>query len=425
MERREAALPDPRARSFFRSLVAGTLRHRGRLDHLLGGWLTGRGLEELPPAIRGALRLGAAQLLVLDGVPPHAAVHETVALAGRHGHRGTTGLVNAVLRRAAREGRAAWAEIDRQAAPTVESLALRYSHPEWLVRRWLARWGAERAEAVLRWDNQQPDYWVRLRPERGSGPGDAPSGSAAAPPGSVPGWVPGTVRLPAGARPAELPGFAEGRWTVQDGSGILVGLLCAPVRGLVIDLCAAPGTKTGHLAERAEPGARVLAVDLSPGRLRRLRRGLARLGGPEAGRVHVVAADSGRLPVRRPWSGALLDAPCSNLGVLRRRLDARWRAREEEIPRLAAVQARLLDAAAEGGAPGSWLVYSVCTTEPEEGELQRDRFFGNHPDWEPAEIPEAVPPGARLRTGEMLLAPGAWETDGGYAFRARRRGGET
>jgi 16S rRNA (cytosine967-C5)-methyltransferase len=207
---------------------------------------------------------------------------------------------------------------------------------------------------------------------------------------------------------------------VQDGSGILVGHLCGPVRGTILDLCAAPGTKTGHLLERAEPGARVIALDLSPGRLRRLVRGLRRLSTAVTARV--VAADATRLPLRGPWHGVLLDAPCSNLGVLRRRVDLKWRAREEEIERLAALQTRLLETAA-AAAPDAWLVYSVCTTEPEETSRQRDRFFEAHPDWRPGELPEFVPAAIRLRAGEMMLIPGESETDGGYAFTARRSEG--
>jgi 16S rRNA (cytosine967-C5)-methyltransferase len=407
MEQTEGSLSESADRAFFRTLVLETLRHRARLDHLLNGWLDRRPLSALPPPIRNALRLGAVQLLVLDGIPPHAAVHETVELAAAHGHRGTTGLVNAVLRRAAREGRARWEALDQERrAPTAVNLSLRYSHPDWLVRRWMSRWGAERTEAVLSWNNRHPDYWLRLRP------------GAAVPDGAEAGWVPGSARMPAGSRPAREAGFARGDYTVQDGSGILIGSLCEPVRGTVLDLCAAPGTKTGHLLERAEPGARVVALDLSPGRLKRLVRGLGRW--PTAASALVVAADSTRVPVRGPWHGILLDAPCSNLGVLRRRVDLKWRAREEEIDRLAVLQARLLDAAAEGAAPGAWLVYSVCTTEPEETERQRDRFFDAHPGWRPRELPGSVPAAARGREGEMALVPGELETDGGYAFVARR-----
>jgi 16S rRNA (cytosine967-C5)-methyltransferase len=133
-----------------------------------------------------------------------------------------------------------------------------------------------------------------------------------------------------------------------------------------------------------------------------------------------VAADGRRTPIRPPWDSVLIDAPCSNLGVLRRRVDLKWRAQEEEILRLAALQSELLTAAAARCAAGGHLVYSVCTMEPEETSEQRDRFFATHPEWAAAPLPEAVPMEARGREGEMLLPPGRFETDGGYAFLARK-----
>jgi len=416
LEQVEASLSSAEDQRFFHNLISEVLRHRLRLDHLIDSRLAHTRLSDLPPPIRAALRLGAAQLLRLSSVPAHAAVDTSVSLASRHGHKGTAGLVNAVLRRLATEGREAWNAVDALPSPREDParlaahLSLKYSHPEWLIRRFLDRWGEERTERVLAFDNSIPDYWVRRNPPE----------DAALPQGAAPGWIPGTARFPAGSRPAELPSFARGEWTIQDGSAILVGMLPPRVRGLVVDLCAAPGTKTGHLLERAEAGTRVLACDFSRGRLRRLRRGLSRWAGEGDAPCSLVAADGRRPPLREGWDGVLIDAPCSNLGVLRRRLDLRWRAREEEIQRLAAVQAALLDAAASRVAAGGWLVYSVCTLEPEETISQRDRFFGIHADWLEIPLPAVVPETARGRTGEMILLPGEMETDGTYAFVAGR-----
>ncbi len=411
IERAESSFDRREDRALFRALVGAVLRHRSRLDATLDSLLERSPVVDLPPAIRAALRLGAAQLVILDGIPVHAAVDTSVELAARHGHRGTAGLANAVLRRLGREGRARWAEWDRfEAREPTETLAVRHSHPIWLVRRWMERWGPAETERVLRWDNAIPDYWVRLRP------------GAGIPEGATEGWIPGTARFPAGSHPAEQTGFTDGEWTIQDGSGILIGLLLPEVRGLVLDLCAAPGTKAGHLAERAGPGTRLLALDASPGRLRRLARGLARQAGARVPTLP-LAADGRRIPVRAPWDAVLIDAPCSNLGVLRRRVDLKWRAREDEILRLAAIQSALLRAAAAGCPVGGHLVYSVCTMEPEETLTQRDRFLATHPNWAPAPLPAAVPEAARGREGELLLVPGRHDTDGGYAFLVRCEAG--
>jgi 16S rRNA (cytosine967-C5)-methyltransferase len=410
-----------RDRGLFRLLVTEVLRHRLKLDTIIEEVLEKRSLSELEPPVRAALRLGTAQLLLVPGMAPHAAVNTSVDLAAAHGHKGTASLVNAVLRRISREDshgsgkaepRSGSAAVSRAGArDDVRQLAQEYSHPEWLVRRFLARWGPARTQKVLEWDNLVPDYWIRLHPR-----------SVAPPGGSVSGWVPGTARLPAGSRPAQLAGFFRGEWTIQDGSGTVVGLLVPEVRAMVVDLCAAPGTKTGHLMERADPATRVIALDRSHGRMRRLRTGIERLQFSADVQLECIAADSRRIPVREPWQGVLIDAPCSNLGVIRRRVDVRWRAREDEIPRLAAVQAELIRAGAKGVAPGGWLTYSVCTLEPEETTAHFDTFFSDGL-WEPVPLPPWVPPEARGREGELVLIPGELETDGTYAFVARRTGG--
>lgn len=411
LDRDEARFTREEDRRLFRALVLETLRHRGRLDRSLGALLKKTPLDRLEPPVRNLLRLGATQLLVLERIGAHAAVDTSVALARRYGHEGTAALVNAVLRRLAREGEPAPAP---SADPLVE-LAARHSVPEWLARRWVSRWGFERAERALAWSQTHPDYWLRIPPG-----GEPPAGAQA-------GWIPGTARLGAsGIRPIRHL-LDEGRFAAQDGSAILVGLLAPEVRGRVLDLCAAPGTKTLHLAERAVPGTTIVALDRSLRRLAPLRSRVdrdasARSGGPGNGaRVFVVAADSANLPLRGLFDGILLDAPCSNLGVLRRRVDLRHRVREEEIARLAGVQSALLDEAARCLAPGGWLVYSVCTPEPEEGPAQRDRFLSAHPECEPMPLPTHVPSTATLREGEYLLVPGEHETDGGYAFVVRRR----
>lgn len=411
---------EPAARARLRSLVTEAVRHRARIDHVVSGFLSKGSVSSLHPPIRQILRAAGAEHLVLQSTSPHALVNGWVEIARRYGHKGTAGLVNAVLRRLTREGAAKWAAIEsadahgkgRAFRTLAQHWSILYSHPAWLVERWIGAWGEDRVRAILEWNQRTPDYWLRLAP------GVAP-GSDVLPEGHEAGWIPGAVRVEAGSRPHEEAAFGEGGYTVQDGSGIVVGLLAPDPHGLVLDLCAAPGTKTGHLLERGGERIRVLAADRSPGRLRRMRRGLQRLGREH--QVHLVACD-GRVPGwgTAPFSGALVDAPCTNLGVVRRRPDVRWRVTEDEVDRLRAVQAGLLDAAAAGVAPGGWLVYSVCTIDPAETLEQRAAFLSRNPGFRPVPLPEWVPAGARRDEGEMLLLPGEFETDGGYAFVMRK-----
>ena len=412
---------DPAARPRLHALVTETIRHRARIDHVLDGFLSRGPVASLHPPIRQILRLACAEYLVLRNTAPHALVHSWVELARDYGHKGTAGLCNAILRRVVEKGAASWESVGGPAVPAAESWALEHSHPTWLVERWLGRWGPERVERILAWNQSLPDYWIRLAPTSRAGRSGSevlglPHGEL--PSGASPGWIPGAARLPAGSRPQKETAFAEGGFTVQDGSGIVVGNLAPEVRGRVLDLCAAPGTKTGHLLERGGEAVRILAVDRSPGRLRRMRKGLVRLGhGPQ---VTLIAAD-GRVPAwGRTFDGVLVDAPCTNLGVIRRRVDVRWRVEPEEIGRLSRVQESLLDAAASGVAPGGWLVYSVCTIEPEETVAQRQAFLQRHAGWTSLPLPVWVPEGARGEEGELILLPGEFETDGGYAFVLRK-----
>ena len=397
-------IPREQDRAFLRNLVLQTMRHRSRLDAVLARFLRKGGVAGLDEPLRQILRLGAAQSLVFDAVPPHAVVATSVDLASHFGHRGTAGLANAVLRKVVREGKEEWDALSKLPS-TPEGLSIRYSHPRWMVDRWLGRFGVEETERILNWNLGRPDYWLRLSP------------GASLPSGTESGWIPGTARCP--TAPMSLPGFFAGDFSIQDGSGILVGHLPPQVRGQILDLCAAPGTKSVHLIERAgeDSSTHITALDLSPGRLDRMRSGLRRTGRPDA---DMVVAKGTEIPIARPWDGVLIDAPCSNLGVLRRRVDAKWRSLETEIPALAQRQTELLDAAARGVAPGGWLVYSVCTIEPEETVAQRAHFCAEHADFVPVPLPDWIPAEVRGEVGELSLAPGQLETDGGYAFVMKR-----
>lgn len=402
----------PRDRGFARMLVATTLRRLGQLDAILAQCLD-HPLPARAAAVQDLLRLGACQLLFLR-TPPHAAVDSSVALTGRRGgEAGYKGLVNAVLRRIAREGAAMLGALDCPQA----------NLPEWLWRSWSAAYGRAVAEAIARAQLQEPPLDITLKD--------------AADPAEASLWAErlGALMLPTGSlrrlpMPGDsaagglehLPGFEEGAWWIQDAAAAIPARLLGPLAGRrAIDLCAAPGGKTAQLAAA---GAIVTAVDRSPQRLLRLERNLARLG------LHAtaVAADAALWRPAEPAPAVLLDAPCSSTGTIRRHPDVPWLKSPADIAKLAPLQARLLRAALEMTAPGGRLVYCVCSLEPGEGPEQLAALFaeGAPVEREPitaAEVgglAELTTPEGDLRTLPCHLAD-LGGLDGFYIARLRRR----
>jgi 16S rRNA (cytosine967-C5)-methyltransferase len=353
---------DPRDQALLTELVAGTVRMRAALDYQVGLRLS-RALDRLDPAVLTALRLGAYQVLFVSRLPAPAVVNDAVSLTRRAGKTSAAALVNAVLRALARERDAlTWPD-----APLVTALSVRYSHPEWLVARWLARSGEAATRAWLEFDNQPPRLCLAVNRARATrealAAGLAAEGVRTAPTRRAPH---GLVVLDGNVF-ASRP-FRDGWCVVQDEAAQLVAELgTMPRRATVLDLCAAPGGKTVALAGRAGAGARIVACDVRPKRVRLLAATMARCG---LDRVYVLRVDpAGALPFQ---SGAfdfvLVDAPCSGLGTLRRDPDIRWRRREVDLARFAAAQRLLLARTADVVAPGGCLVYATCSSEPDENE---------------------------------------------------------
>lgn len=337
----ELATLAERDRALTRALVAIVLRRLGTLRHVLSLFLD-RGLPRQAPRVETALLLGAAQILFLK-VPDHAAVDLAVRLAQADPcAAGFAGLINAVLRRLAREGAA------RLASPDTADL----DTPEWLMTRWTAAYGAVTARAIAAANRNEPalDLTVKSDPEAWAK--------------KLGGRVLATqsVRVNASGAVSTLPGFAEGAWWVQDAAASLPARLLGDVRGRrVVDLCAAPGGKTAQLALA---GASVTAVDRAPARLKRLRDNLARLGLS----AEIVAADVEQWTAG-PFDAVLLDAPCSSTGTIRRHPDVPWLKTADDVAKLSALQRRLLDRAAALTKPGGTLVYCTCSLEPQENEM--------------------------------------------------------
>jgi len=386
-----------RDRAFARALATASLRRLGGVNAVLSRFLE-RPLPESAAHARALLHIGATQLLVL-GTPPHAAVSETVAAANALKQaRGFAKLINAVLRRVAREGEALMA-----ALPPGADL------PGWLYARWRAAYGAE-AEAIAAALRDEPPLDLTVKDHASDwaqelGAGLTPTSS---------------VRLaPSSAGPLEqLVGFAEGAWWVQDAAAALPARLLGDVAGKrVLDLCAAPGGKTLQLAAA---GAHVTAVDKSAARLGRLRDNLARV----KLNAEIVCADAIAFRAE-PFDAVLLDAPCSSTGTLRRHPDVAWLRRPTDIRALAELQSQLIAAAARLLKPGGRLVYAVCSLEPEEGPGVTAEALKQ--GWARVAIDGDEFPGAQgliTPDGDLRTLPSHWAEIGGldgfYAVRLER-----
>lgn len=410
-------------------LVYGTIQRRLTLDYWLARYVA-RGLDKLQLWVLLLLRMSLYQMVYLDRVPVHAAVSEAVEIAKRRGHPGIAGMVNGVLRAAAR-GRAELTLPEDDAMPPAARLALKHSYPEWLAARWIEAFGEPEAEAIMAAGNEPPKSSIRVNRlrngrrsvmERLAEEGRDASPSPLSPAGVV---------VTRGGNLADTIGYRDGDWTVQDESSMLVAEAAAPEPGMqVLDCCAAPGGKATHLAELMGDVGTVWANDIHPHKERLIADQAARLG---LSAVRTEVGDAAELP-RRHSPGSmdivLLDAPCSGFGVIRRKPEIKWTKHPNDVDEIAAIQHRLLDAAAELVKPGGLLVYSTCTIERRENEEQIMRFLAKHDeftpdcDW-PAHVLEALAaagvPGPQPGSGAVRLLPHHFGTDGFFIARLRRR----
>jgi 16S rRNA (cytosine967-C5)-methyltransferase len=420
-------------RHLCQELVYGIVRWQATLD-----WLIARKTDERPQKslLQNILRLGLYQIFWLDRIPNHAAVNETVELAKQTGFGAQSGFINAVLRGYLREF-----DATRQllAELKINQPHLGYSHPEWLVTRWQTRWGADKTAQLLAWNNTPPKAFARVNTLKTD------------PARLLPQWRDENVEYDFVRRdwfeenlvfelksfpPLHgLPSFQQGLFYIQDPSTLLAVRALDPQPGdSVLDLCAAPGGKLTYIAQRMGNEGRLLANDTAPERLKLIRDNCARLGvtcvelhqtedggqktegggqTSEAGVKHPAFGITPNPPLpSQPsplFSRILIDAPCSNTGVMRRRIDLRWRIRAEEIMRLRDGQLELLAQAAPLLRPGGTLVYSTCSLEPEENGQVVNAFLSRHADF-------------KLESERELL-PFADQVDGAYVARMARSAG--
>ncbi len=397
-------------RRWAREAAFGAVRLRGRLDHLLAQHVR-QSLDRMDPPVLNVLRLGAYQLFYMDSVPAYAAISQSVELARTAGFGRAAGLVNAVLRGLQREGGGP-ERFPSLADDPVGHLSTWGSHPAWLVERWLKRWGPEEVAGLVEENNRVPPLCLRAL--------DGAEGLEAALEALTAAGVAvaaihegaGVIELAQGASLDAALGAVRAQ--VQDpGAALVVKAVEPPEIGLVADLCAAPGGKAMGLAA---PGRPVVAGDPSRPRLAQVAENADRLGVE----VWPVLARAQEPPVREAQV-LLLDVPCSGTGTLRRHPDGRWRLEEAQVATLVGLQRDILEGSCGIVAQEGLLVYSTCTLEPEENEVQVRGFLDRHPEFT-LEPPMGVPGEYMDAEGFLRVEPQVHGFDGAFAARMRRTG---
>lgn len=394
-------------------MVYGVLQNQALLDFYLGAYCTQK-VGHLQPPLADILRLGAYQILFLDKVPDRAAVNESVELAKRNKRGQAAGLVNAVLRKVS---------LNKDTLPSIprrdeaQYLSVRYSHPKWLVKRLLTLLGREEAEAFLVADNGIVPLTVQVNTLKTTAEDLAAELTAAGVTAAPHPWVPDCLELSGSGDLTALEAFQTGKFFVQDPAAKLVSLISAPKKGQrVIDVCAAPGGKSFGAAIAMEDRGEVLACDLHENKLSRIEAGAARLGLKS---IWDFAADG---TVFRPeWAESadvvLVDAPCSGLGIIRKKPDIRYKS-PDDLFTLTVAQSTILENAARYVKPGGTLIYSTCTILPEENGQVVDGFLSGHPEFSRETFMLPAPMGEQ--PGELTLWPHRHGTDGFYICRLRR-----
>ena len=394
-------------------IVYGVMQDRLLLDFYLGSYCSQK-IDHLQPPLAEILRIGAYQILFLDKVPDSAAVNQAVEQAKANGRAKASGLVNAVLRQVSRNKNDLPLIPDRD---EVQYLSIRYSHPKWLVKRLLALLGREETEAALAADNAPAPLTVQINPLKTTAEDLTAALEASGVTVHRHAWVPGCLELERTGDLTALAPFRDGKFLVQDPAARLVSRIAGVRPGMrVLDVCAAPGGKSFAAAFQMEDRGGIVACDLHENKLKRIREGAERLG---LGCIRTEAAD-GRV-FRPEWEGAfdavLVDAPCSGLGIIRKKPDIRYK-KPDELFALPVIQRAILDNAARYVKPGGALVYSTCTILPEENQEVTDGFLAEHPDF--GRTPFALPDPVGETEGQVTLWPHRHDTDGFYICRMER-----
>lgn len=387
LQRELREVEDGRDRQLITLLVNGTLKNRLTLDYALRRHLR-TPLSGLPHEVRWILRISAFQLLFLSKIPASAAVNEGVQMTKRRQGKYTS-LVNGVLHKVLDQGwNISWPNAQKEAG---RYLSARYSHPEWMVKRWLKRYGFEETEALCKTNNESAPLWIRtntLRVTREELVDRLEEENVQVTLGER---IPESLILENSGALDKLTSFQDGLFTVQDESSQLVAHVLNPQPGdRVLDVCAAPGGKTTHIAQKMKNQGEILAFDIHPHKVELIAQLAERLW---ITNIHAQAGDARELSgiEKGTCQKVLVDAPCSGLGVIRRRADLRWNKAEEEIEKLPVLQLEILESAAQCVAQGGELVYSTCTLEPEENFEVVKAFRKAHPEFKPVNLLDTLP----------------------------------
>ena len=367
-------LHDERDRALAGEIATGALRWQGAIDHAIHA-LAGRPVARLDPEVLAILRISSFQLLHLDRVPASAVVDDAVQLAKRAGKRSASGFVNALLRRLSRER----SKLPLPDKPPIDLVSITLSHPRWLAERWLSRYGVDAAIAWAQFNNRPAPLTLRANTLKTTRDSLASALRAAGVETEPTRFAPDGLVVVSG-NPLLTPLAHTGDFFVQDEASQLVGLFTAAAPGeRVLDACASPGGKTTQMAAMTGDNATIVGADIRGRRIELLARTVAASG---ARSIHLVQADArGAAPFGASFDRVLVDAPCSGLGTIRRDPDVRWRRTEDDLALLAAAQREMLHNLAEVVRPGGRLIYSTCSSEPDENDAVVDAFLDEHPEF--------------------------------------------
>lgn len=414
--RQNGAMPR-QDRAFVTEVVNGTLRNLIYIDHVLNTFSKTK-TGKMKPWLLAVMRSAVYQMYFMD-VPDSAATNEAVKLAGVRGYGSLKGFVNGVLRTAAKQKN----NIPLPEKGTAEYLSIAYSHPLWLVKMWMAYYGYAEAEAICAYDNQSPDVTIRVNTLK-TNKNDLKKRLAAAGVEVKDGRLSEhALHLTKTADLSRLEAFREGLFHVQDESSQLAVKILDPQKGeSILDMCAAPGGKSFTAAEQMENEGKLLSCDIYEHKIELMEEGTERLGiGMMACKVKDAAEKESEHEL---FDRVLVDAPCSGLGLMRKKPDIRLKKDGNEIDSLTVIQKEILDNAAGYVKPGGVLVYSTCTLCRKENEKNLEWFLKNHPEFEAEDITKFLPENWKVDTAEkgyLTLLPHKTETDGFFISRMRRK----